>query len=97
MGNIKRVRDAVGVIADSVGRNKAGQIVIRRGFFYRHGGSAEVFLAHIRRELAAAGIAHTVVDYGERWAAFRGGATTAQGSHWYVVVDLTTAPTGVAV
>jgi hypothetical protein len=81
----KSIRAAVGLV-DSIGRNKAGHIIVRRGFFYTNGKGIEHFRAYVVGELEHAGIAAEVVDSGEHRAAFRGGASTAQGSHWWVAL-----------
>lgn len=59
---------------------KDGVFTLRRGFFYRHGNDANQIAAKLQEALPNA----TVVDKGEVWKPFRGGASVAQGSHWYV-------------
>jgi hypothetical protein len=83
---MKEIRDALAGVADTVGRNKQGQIVVRRGFFYRHGMDSEKFANRVRAALKAAGLGYLVLDQGEKYAAFRGGQTVAQGSHWWAVL-----------
>lgn len=80
------IRDALVGVADTVGRNKQGQIVVRRGFFYRHGMNSTKFAAAVTRALQDAGISYLVVDQGEKYTAFRGGQSVAQGSHWWVIL-----------
>lgn len=82
MLTVKQVRDVA--IGSTVGKTKRGTIIVRRGFFYTNGCTAEIFRDGVVRRLAANGIEVNVVDFGEIWKPFRGGATTAQGSHWYV-------------
>ena len=81
---MKNLRDAV--YADSFGRDRAGDFVVRRGFYYRNGGTAERFRDQVAAQLESAGIKFTVVNCGEHWAPFRGGASTRNSSHWYVTV-----------
>ncbi len=81
----KVIREKV-VLADSVGVNKAGDVVVRHEFFYRHGGTAEKYRDCIVKQLQVFGIEVTVVDSGEVWKAFRGGASVANQSHWFVVL-----------
>ncbi len=71
-------------IADSVSKRKDGTIVIRRGFYYRYGKDAEDFSLRVGAALRKAGIEFSVKDYGEKWTAFRGGASLASQSHWWV-------------
>lgn len=81
---IAQVRDALTHSADMVSKRKDGTIVIRRGFFYRQGNDAEDFFLHVGKKLKDAGIEFRVKDYGEVWTAFKGGASTAKQSHWWV-------------
>ena len=77
------------VHADTYGKRKDGCIVLRRGFFYKMGGSSESFAASVTEQMKAAGIDAHVVDSGEVWKAFRGGASTASSSHWWVAISPT--------
>lgn len=80
MRTIKEVKQALGGVADTIGKNKRGNFVARRGYFYHHGQSAETFAAEIATVIQGA----TIVSKWDHYAAFRGGATTAQGSHFGV-------------
>ena len=69
--------------ADSI--SKKGDIyTARRGFFYTHGGSSDAFAERIKNTFPNA----VILDHGEQWRPFRGGATVAQGSHWWVKFKL---------
>ena len=81
---IKQVRAALSHNADSIGKNKEGAIVVRRGFFYRNGMSTDKFTAFVDHKLREAGLSFKIVRDGEHYAPFRGSATVAQSSHWYV-------------
>ena len=72
--------------ADTVGKNKDGHIVVRKGFYYSHGKTAEDHANAVSKSLHAACIEHTVVDSGQVWKPFRGGASTAAQSHYWVTV-----------
>jgi hypothetical protein len=76
--NVRLIRDAVTAVIgfDSIGKNKEGNIVIRRGFFHRNGASAEAYRERVSAELNEAGIKHTVIDIGEK------------SSHWWVEIRL---------
>ncbi len=80
---IAKVREALHRVADTVGRKKSGELIARREFFYTHGYTAERFAADIKGRLERAGFTVSLGDSGEVWKPFRGGATTAQSSHWY--------------
>lgn len=88
MSVIKQVRNAVVGIADTVGRNKAGRVVVRRGYFYRNGATDEKFARAVRSALAAHGIMVRVVEHGDVWKPFRGSASVANSSHWYVELEI---------
>jgi hypothetical protein len=80
---MKQIRDALMTVADTVGKHK-GHIVARRGFFFKHGMTSEKFAARVNAALEKAGCAERVQEHGEKWVAFRGGQTVAQGSHFWV-------------
>ena len=80
----RSIRDAIDSGVDSVSKRKDGTIVLRRGFYYRNGMDAESFFLFVSKKLNAAGIKFSVKDYGEKWTTFRGGASLATQSHWWV-------------
>lgn len=82
---LSQVKDAVA--ADSIGKNKAGNVVVRDSYFYTHGRTADSFAKSVADQLRAAGVAFDIVDHGDHYASFRGGATVAQGSHFWVIVS----------
>jgi hypothetical protein len=67
-----------------------GVFTVRRAFFYRHGFDADQFADRVRQAFPNA----TIIDSGEVWKPFRGGASVKRGSHWYVV--FTVPSTGVS-
>ncbi len=81
---VGEIRNALDALADSVSKRKDGTIVIRRGFYYRHGADAESYRIAVCKKLNSTGIQYSIKDYGEKWAAFRGGASLASQSHWWV-------------
>jgi len=86
MLTVSKVRAALEYSVETVGKNKDGNIVVRKGFFYTHGASAESFAHVVRLKLRAAGLKAEVVESGEVWRPFRGGANTANSSHWFAVL-----------
>ncbi len=88
MLNVKKIRAAIGYRADTIGRNKAGHLILRKGFFYTNGQTTEKYANNIKAALENAGIDIVndvkLVDKGMIWKPFRGGAKTAQQSHFYV-------------
>lgn len=73
---------------DSVGQSKDGHIVARQGYFYSHGNDATKHAATVSAVLNKAGIKHDVVDKGDQWKPFRGGASIAQSSHFWAKVKV---------
>lgn len=85
MAKLSTVRDALGTVADTVGKGKAG-IIARRSFFYRNGMTADKFAAQVNAALAKNNSSLRVKEHGEKYAYFRGGQTVAQGSHWWAIL-----------
>jgi hypothetical protein len=67
-----------------------GVYTVRKGFFYpgvfRHGGTAEGVAETVRMKVKAAlpDYTVTIIDKDEVWKPFRGGASVANQSHWWV-------------
>lgn len=59
---------------------KGGVFTVRREFFYTHGVTAKHQVLSVKKHIPNA----VIVDSGEVWKPFRGGATTANSSHWFV-------------
>jgi hypothetical protein len=77
------VADRLGVDAESVTKSK-GVYTFRVGFYYTHGRTADDLTDKVRAAFPEA----VVEDSGEVWKAFRGGASLAQSSHWFVKFTL---------
>lgn len=90
MTTMKQIKAAVH--ADQISRQKDGTIIFRDGYFYRHGRTAEGFRTRIASALRLAGIAHEVIESGDHYATFRGSASLARSSHFFVQIRLTEAP-----
>lgn len=80
--SIKAVREALCGFADTVGKNKNGEIVVRRGFFYTHGMTSNEFAENCLHLIRKTGLEPTLVEHNEVWKPFRGGASTANSSHF---------------
>jgi hypothetical protein len=59
-----------------------GTFTVRRGFFYRNGGSSEALVTRLEALVGKDRL--VVLDHGEHWVPFRGGASVANSSHWWV-------------
>lgn len=81
--NLEDVRFELGASTIS---KRGNVITIRKSFFYKHGFTTEMLEAKVLAKFPGA----TIVDSGEIWKAFRGGATIAQQSHWFVKFELPT-------
>jgi len=77
---LRQIKEKLGGIADSVSRNKAGNFVARRSYFYSNGQTADGFAAVVNAALPGM----VVVSKWNHWSAFKGGASVAAGSHFGV-------------
>jgi hypothetical protein len=68
---------------DSVSRT-SGILTARWGFYYRHGRSAAAYAEHVLAAFPDA----TIIDRGDVDKPFRGSATVAQSSHFFVKFTL---------
>jgi uncharacterized C2H2 Zn-finger protein len=75
--SMQNVKSMLGV--DTISK-KGDIITVRKEFFYTFGKTAEDFVNRVKEKYPNA----EIVDYGETWKPFRGGASTANQSHWYV-------------
>ena len=86
---LKTLKDNI-IGADTIGRKRdgSGNYLFRREYFYRHGMDSDIYADNISKQLTDIGINHAVVKSGDHWAPFRGGASTAQSSHFWVEVNI---------
>lgn len=77
------------ISCDQVSKTRSGTFILRQGFFYKHGQTAEKFatrtIAAIKEKL---GLNVELVGMDEVNKPFRGGGTTAQNSHFWVEVKI---------
>jgi len=57
---------------------------IRKGFYYTHGFTTEKYINQVKRVFPNA----EIIDAGEIWLPFRGGASISRQSHWFVKFKL---------
>ena len=74
--------------ADTVGTNKQGNVICRWGFFYSHGRTAERYTDAVSDLLDRNQVSYSIVESAQIWKAFRGGASTANQSHFRVEVQI---------
>lgn len=85
----KKIQSAVengSVSADDISKDKEGNTILRRGFYYRHGNTSHGHAEKMSKELHDANIDHEVVDHGEVDKPFKGGASIKNSSHFWVKV-----------
>lgn len=61
-----------------------GIYTMRQEFYYRHGTTADDYVAKVKAAFPNA----EILEKGEVWKPFRGSATIAQSSHWFVKFKL---------
>lgn len=81
--DMKKIKAELGHTADMVSRNRDGNFIARKGFFYRNGKSAEDYKNEVITKLNDRGIPATCVVYGDHWTSFRGGYKVNKQSHFY--------------
>lgn len=75
---LREIKDIVS--ADMIGRSADGTITCHWGFFYSNGKDPEHYVTRVMDRLPGA----IVLDSGRVDKAFRGSATVAQSSHFWV-------------
>lgn len=75
----KEIRERLMGAVDTVSQRDR-IFTVRKGFFYSHGKTSDDLVAKVRTAFPDA----EIVDSGEVWKSFRGGASVTQSSHWYV-------------
>lgn len=75
----EQVAEMIGCDSNKISKSR-GVFTYRVGFFYRHGGSSQIVADRLKAKIPNA----TIVDHGEKWVAFKGGAPLAKQSHWWV-------------
>lgn len=72
-----KIREDMGIDAVSI---KGGVVTVRRAFFYTHGKTAANLVASVLAVYPTA----QIIDSGESWKPFNGGAPVSKQSHWWV-------------
>lgn len=75
------------LIVDEVSKSKDG-FIAREGFFYLHGKTAGDLRENIEKQLGALNLKFKIVDFGEKWRAYKGGASLRTQSHWFVKFEI---------
>lgn len=61
-----------------------GFFTFRKGYFYTHGKTADQVFVNTVEKLNAAGFTVTDVEFGDKYAPFRGGENVKRNSHWWM-------------
>lgn len=77
---MKEIREKLNGIADTVGKNKSGNFVARKEYFFHHGATSDGFVEKVKRTLPEA----RIINSWDRWASFKGGSSVASNSHFGV-------------
>jgi hypothetical protein len=75
------------IYAEGVSKKRGdttGILIFRKGYFYRGDNSPEKFAANISRDAKALNVNIEILDKGDHWASFSGGASLAKSSHFWV-------------
>lgn len=88
----KQLLEERGMHVSTFGKNKAGNYVVRKGYFYTNGYDEQKFADNFSKLFPE----FEIVNKGNAWKAFRGGASVANQSHWWVEFheDMTKHPYG---
>ncbi len=80
------------IMADQISKDSEGNYIFRKGYYYRPAKMDPAGWAdRISKILQSLEIDHTVVDSGDIWKPFRGGASLKAQSHYFVKVRLNSA------
>ena len=74
-----KVREKLMGLVDTVSQ-KDGEFTVRRSFFYTHGKTSDSVAWAVKDAFPNA----KIIDHGEVWKPFNGGAPVAKQSHWWV-------------
>lgn len=73
---------------DTIGTTKGGCIICRWGYFYRHGITDLTYAEAVMTVLSKNNIQYSNILSGDHWATFKGGASVAKSSHFWVEIEL---------
>lgn len=79
---VGKVREILGSSVESVGKNKDGNIVVRKGYFYRNGQNSGDFAENIKWLLLDGKLDVALVGCSDNWFPFKGGAPVSKQSHF---------------
>ncbi len=76
------------IYCSQISKNKLGNLIFRKGYFYRMGHSAESFSETISKSLNDLNLKFQIVSKGDIFKPFKGGASVKSQSHFFVEVSI---------
>lgn len=77
------------IMADQISKDREGNYIFRKGYYYRPSKmSPDDWAEKISKRLQEAGINNSIVDLGDIWKPFKGGASLKAQSHYYVKIKV---------
>ena len=68
------------IMADTLVKHKDGSYTARWGFFYTYGRDEDTYVAKLKEKFPDV----EIIEKGEIWKPFKGGAPVSRQSHWYI-------------
>ena len=85
----KIIKDTI--FTDQISKDREGNYIFRKGYFYRPSGmDPDSWAQQISKKLQGVGINNSVVDSGDVWKPFKGGAPLKAQSHYYAKIKVKT-------
>lgn len=76
------------VSCDQVSKTKNGTLIFRQSYYYKMNRTADTFKHSISVQLSNLGLSFEVLNKGDIWKPFKGGASVKAQSHFYVEVKI---------
>lgn len=77
------------IMTDQISKDREGHYIFRKGYYYRPSSMDPTSWAQsISKRLQEVGINNTVVDSGDIWKPFKGGASVKAQSHYYAKIKV---------
>ena len=89
MLSLKKLKNHI--MADTISKVKCEEntFVFRKGFFYRHGETAQNFANCILSQISNLGYIGIILNVNEFWKPFKGGASIRNQSHFMAKIKIT--------
>ena len=74
---------------DLVSKNKAGNFIFRRGYYYRMGCDSDNLAAALLTQISNLGLTAKLIEHGDQFTSFKPGVSVARNSHFYATFAIT--------